>query len=93
MKHTLSKIYFGGQKSFIEKQGDAVWEELCSTFYPDEVFTRTDIAAMIQEKWHYAPRTSYTMACAFAAQCVAMTEGGLFTVGPRKLRFHDIDGN
>jgi len=92
MEHVLTKTYFTGQKAMIEEYGERFWEDICDEFAPDEIFSRVDVAKMLERRYKFAPRTAASYAYALVGNLVAMPEGGLFTVGRTRLRFHDLNG-
>jgi len=92
MKYLLNKTYYTGQESMIKNRGDALWELICEAFMPDQVFTITEIVDEIVQDYGHARRTAQNIAYALVANLVAMPEGGLFKVGKRHYRFHDLDG-
>lgn len=44
MRYALSKTYYTGQRAGVSRYGDVVWEWVCDTFRPLEVFTLSDVS-------------------------------------------------
>lgn len=80
-------------RSFVEKHGDVVWEDLCDELPVDAIFSRKEVAEIIQNRLKVNRKSAENYAHYFIANLVATPEGGLFRVGRHKLRFHDTNGH